>query len=193
MNDGLIKFREGTTLAPQLTVKAWNAMVDAIRRNWIRPGPNTLMNQDVGGTQLWGTGRGGNRRAPTVLTPFQPLDLSASGALKVGFYYGTVNFVIPTLGGAPLDITSPPSVTITATTYFWLKCVGTFGAPDSYVVTIEYNTTGTVPGGEAISATNFTSYLPLARADVASGTMTISRFVFDDLGVESYGSVNFWW
>jgi hypothetical protein len=85
-------------------------------------------------------------------------------------------------------------LTITATRYFWLKCVGTFGSPDTYVVTVESNGTGTVPAAESISATGFTSYLYIGDITVAGGAITAppNQYLFSSLYCESYGNVNLW-
>ena len=53
MHDGLPILREGKSVTPQITAKAWNTLVSTVRRQRVMPGPNTLMNQDVGGTQHW--------------------------------------------------------------------------------------------------------------------------------------------
>ena len=128
------------------------------------------------------------------LLPFTPLNKSVGATLKVGFVSGTVNGIYPTLGGIALNNATPPTQTITVTTWFWLKCVGTFGSPDTYVVTIESNTTGATPSGTTITDTGFTSFIALSTAVVASGAITsLVQLVRSNLGVESYGSVNFWW
>lgn len=123
-----------------------------------------------------------------------PFKLYIADTLKVGVTSGTVNLVVPTLGGTALDNSTPPTLTIAATTYLWLKCVGTFGSPDSYVVTVESNTTGTLPSGTAITATGFTSFLYLGLATVASSAITsVTPYNYgNNWNVESLGSVNVW-
>jgi hypothetical protein len=140
-------------------------------------------------------------RVPTVARsatrradPFQVYNASDGATLKFGVRVGRVNLQIPTLGGVALDNATPPTETITATTYVWLKCVGTFGSPDTYVVTVETTTTTTPPTAEAITGTGFTSCLPIGIVTVASGAITnIEPYVTTNLGVESYGNINNWW
>lgn len=127
-------------------------------------------------------------------TPFQIYNASSGATLKVGVYKGYVNGVMPTLGGTALDNATPPTATITATTWVWLKCVATFGAPDTYVVTVETTTANSPPTAEAITGTGFTSCLLIGIATVSGGVITnVGPEVFYNLGVESYGNVNSWW
>lgn len=143
-----------------------------------------------GGTTLSALG------LPPVVRRTQPVPFKIYryDTLKVGVSSGTVNLVVPTLGGTALDNSTPPTLTIAATTYLWLKCVGTFGSPDSYVVTVESNTTGTLPSGTAITATGFTSYLYLGFATVASSAITsVTPYNYgNNWNVESLGSANIW-
>jgi hypothetical protein len=140
--------------------------------------------------------------APLAPLPFTLYNASEGATLKVGIAPGLVNQISPTYTGATagtggtllLSSVPPPLKTISATTYFWLKCVGTFGANDTYVVTVESNTTGSVPAAESITGTGFTSCLYLGDATVASGAITaINSALRSSLGVESYGNVNNWW
>jgi len=131
--------------------------------------------------------------------PFTLYNASDGATLKVGIAPGLVNGISPTYTGASpsgeLEDNPPPLLTITATTYFWLKVVGTFGSPDTYVVTVESNTTGTTPSGTAISATAFTSFLPIGSATVASGAITAVTPANNgaNWNAESIGSANVWW
>lgn len=126
-------------------------------------------------------------------SPFTPIDRTDGSTLKVGFVVGRVNNVVPTLGGVALDDDTPPAQTITETTYFYLKCTGTFGTTDTYEVIIDSNTTGDTPVS-SITGTGFISYLPLALASVDSGDIEfLSAYVDSNMGVESYGSINLWW
>jgi hypothetical protein len=110
---------------------------------------------------------------------------------------GTVNSEMPTLDTVALDDSTPPEITVTADTWVWVKCVGTFGSPDSYVVTIETSTTEDVPSGTDITSTGFTSFRGLGRVDFTAGPPNtfeiINVYSGGDLGVDSYGSVNHWW
>lgn len=130
--------------------------------------------------------------------PFTLYVASEGATLKVGITPGLVNGISPTFTGASpageLEDLPPPLLTITATRYFWLKCVGTFAAPDTYVITVESNTTGTVPAAESITGTGFTSFLYLGDVTVVSGGISaINSALRSSLGVESYGNVNNWW
>jgi hypothetical protein len=110
---------------------------------------------------------------------------------------GTVNSEMPTLNTIPLDAETKPEITVNADTWVWVKCVGTFGSPDSYVVTIETSTTEDVPSGTDITSTGFTSFRGLGRVIFTAGSPNtfeiINVYSGGDLGVESYASVNHWW
>ena len=110
---------------------------------------------------------------------------------------GTVNSEMPTLNPIPLDAETKPEITVTADTWVWVKCVGTFGSPDSYVVTIETSATEDVPSGTDITSTGFTSFRGLGRVNFTAGSPNtfeiINVYSGGDLGVDSYGSVNHWW
>ena len=137
-----------------------------------------------------------------------PLKLTikqGTAADKFQIVPGTVNSEMPTLGGVAINspvspATTPdtPESTITATTYFWLKCVGLFATPDTYTVTVETVTTAGVPAGTAITATGFTSFFYIGRVVVDTApdpdTFTIqNQHSGGNLGVESFGNVNLWW
>lgn len=134
----------------------------------------------------------------TTAAPFTLYDASSGGTLKVCIRPGTVNGISPTFTDAsPAGVLSddpPPLLTITATRYFWLKVVATFGAPDTYEVTVENTATGSAPGSEDITATGFESYLYLGRATVASGAISaIHSPVQTNLGCDTGGTINAWW
>ena len=192
-NDGLPTFREGVALAPQLTARAMNAIVAAIRRNRVTAGPNQLLDQTSGGTQVWE-----RRRRITVSREF--FEIYQAAALGVSIAPGLVNSISPTFTGASpsgtLASMPPPVLTIAATTYFWLKCVGTFGAPDTYVVTVETTSGTTPPAAEAITGTGFTTCILLGPVVVSGGAIiSVPRpgdYVSSNLKVESYGNINDW-
>lgn len=131
----------------------------------------------------------------------KPLTLkNGTAADKFQVIPGYVNTQMPTLSSTALDAATPPEITVTADVWVWIKCVGTFGTPDSYVVTIETSSTSTVPAGTAISATSFTSFRCIGKVDytAAAGsdpaTYVITNFhTGGNLGVESFGNVNLWW
>ena len=136
------------------------------------------------------------RRQPRL--PFAIYESSDGATLKIAISNGTVNGISPTFTGASpsgeLEDDPPPLLTITATTYFWLKVVATFGSPDTYVVTVENTSTFSPPDPEAITGTDFTSCLFIGYVTVTSGAITaISQSIFSSLGVESYGNINNWW
>ena len=120
----------------------------------------------------------GGGAAPTH--PLQLYNASTSpAALKIGIRPGLVNNISPTFTDASpagtLADDPPPLLTITATTHFWLKVVGTFGtggAADTYVVTIETTATGTAPGSDTLTGTGFTLHRYLGYVTVSGGAIT---------------------
>jgi hypothetical protein len=138
-----------------------------------------------------------SRPRPPAPGPFTLYDASTTTGgtttLKIGVVSGTVNLVVPTLGGVALDNVPPPTATITASTWFWLKVVGTFGTPDTYAVTVETSSTSAVPSGTTITGTGFVSFLSIGSVTIASGAITaIAPANNYNWNVESYGSVNRW-
>ena len=135
-----------------------------------------------------------------------PLTLKQGTAVdKFQVIPGYVNGVMPTLGGvainspvSPATTPATPEITVTADVWVWLKCVGTFGAPDSYVVTIETSSTDTAPAGTAITATGFVSFYKIGDVAVDTApdpdTYTITnQHGGGNLGVDSWGLYNLWW
>jgi hypothetical protein len=160
----------------------------------IRVGPGLALSSGPRGVSINLLPAQRARPATRRAIPFQVYSASDGATLKFGVSVGRVNLQIPTLGGVALDDPTPPTETITATTYVWLKCVGTFGSPDTYVVTVEATTSTTAPDPDSISGTGFVSCLPIAEITVASGAITdIRQLVFANLGVDSYGNINNWW
>ena len=128
----------------------------------------------------------------------QPLTIKrGSEAGKYQVRTGTVNAQTPTLGGTALDAGTPPEITVTADTYVWIKVVGTFGSPDTYVITIETSATGAEPAGADITATGFTSYFFVGWIDYTAGSPATYEINNDysggNLGVESFGNANIWY
>lgn len=135
------------------------------------------------------------RRQGAPRSPFEIYTVNDGTDISFGVRAGLANGQTPTLGGDPLTDNPAPLVVITASRAIWIKCVATFGSPDTYVFTIE-NTAdlSTVPTAEAISGTGFTSCLALGEITIASGVVTgITQLVQSNLGVESYGNINNWW
>ena len=161
----------------------------------------------VGG--LIGWARGVNR----ALTELRDRKIEGKGRTKVGtlkpltiklgtaadkfqIVPGYVNFLMPTLSGTALNNATPPEITVTADVWIYAKVVGTFGSPDTYVMTIHTESTDTPPT-EEVSGTAFTSYFPLGMVDFTSGspsTYVIANYHSGgNLGVESFGAINLWW
>jgi len=110
---------------------------------------------------------------------------------------GFVNGETPTLGGVAINAATPPEFTVTASTYFWIKCVGTFGSPDSFVVTIHTQTAATEPAGTAITGTGFTSFRFIGLVSFTAGSPATyyinPQHGGGNLGVVSFGLYNLWW
>ena len=110
---------------------------------------------------------------------------------------GTVNGVIPTLDSVALDNAEPPEITVSATTYVWLKVEADFlDAPEDWLYTVVYTTTAGTPAGTTITATNFISYLYLGSIVLDNATESFDSsqsYSGGNLRVDSFGSVNFWW
>jgi hypothetical protein len=131
------------------------------------------------------------------LVPALPLTVvpgSTSTAVKV--IPGTINGLIPTLGGVALNAATPPEFTIPAggTRYILAKVEGTFadGAGDSYVVTIVSETSPSIPA--SITPEGFVSSRRLATVVRSGSAITITpAHAGGHLNVESFGSANMWW
>lgn len=123
---------------------------------------------------------------------YLPLEVKFAGSSTISVEYGLVNNVVPTIGSSPLTKTFPfPTISIGQTTNVWLKVVGTFGSPDTYVAEITITS-----GNDAISATEFTSYYPLASVDYTGGTPASINITpihsGGNLIVRSMGNSIFW-
>lgn len=166
MNDGLPTFREGFAIGPQLTARNLNAIVAAIRRNRITPGPNQLLDQSNGGTQVWNR-RG--RPTPTATYPFYAS--MGSAADKVVFEPGIITNagrnISPTVGGGAAMSSIPrPELTITVSGKIYLEAtVDAAGAATS----IDTKNAATTPTDTATL-----KYLELASVTLASGVATIT-------------------
>lgn len=165
MNDGLPTFREGVTLSTQLTARNLQAMVDAIRRNRITPGPNQFMDQNNGGTQVW------ERRARSLFTPYPFYSSIGSAANKVVFEPGIITNagqnISPTVGGGATMATIPrPELTITVSGKIFL--VATVDA-DGVATGIDTQNAAATPTDTATE-----KHLELASVTLASGVATIT-------------------
>jgi hypothetical protein len=134
------------------------------------------------------------------VTPFFLSNASDGTTLKVRIKYGTVNGVVPTgmtdISGLTTDPLPDPDkiVTITGSTWFWLKCVGTFGASeDTYAVTIETTTTANLPTGTTITGSGFVSFRKIGSATVSGTSISyLDQVITSNQSVESYGNTNLW-
>lgn len=83
---------------------------------------NTSLYQDIPDPVAPEGGEGG---VPIVQQthPFQLVDVSEQNSPRIAIRYGTVNSVVPTLGGTPLtpDINNAPFQSVSGNTEFWLK------------------------------------------------------------------------
>lgn len=124
-----------------------------------------------------------------------PLQLvSGTGPTKLQVTSGLVNGQVPTLGGVALNAGTTPEITVAAGIWVWLKVIGTFGTPDSYVITVETSASSAPPTASAITATTFTTCLLVGSATFAGGEITgIETREAGHLGVDSFGAVNLWW
>jgi hypothetical protein len=184
--------------------KAWNLLVDTVEA--LRAKVSRITPQSSGDiihrasttgftshlTRRGGGGSGGS--APLKLTIKQ-----GTAADKFQIIPGTVNSQTPTLGGIALDATTKPEITVTADTWVWVKVVGTFGTPDTYVVTIETEATDSVPSGTDISATGFVAFYYIGKIlftdnDPDPDTFEIvNQHGGGNLGVDSWGLYNHFW
>lgn len=136
--------------------------------------------------------------APPPLVEETPLILVAgTAANKVRVIDGLVNGLHPTIGGTELNADPPPEITVSTTSTVWLKCVGVFGSPDTYTVTVQTSSgasTTTPPTASVISGTGFTSYQPLGYVYFDAGAITSIEKIYrgGHMGVVSHGSANLW-
>lgn len=125
-----------------------------------------------------------------------PLQIQNAGESKIYITPGLVNYTnYPTISGTSINDNPKPTLTISANSWIWIKCVGTFGTTDTYVVTIEKTTSSTQPSPSSITATGFTSCLMIGTVGFSSGSITAITNIFSggNLGVESFASTNMWW
>ena len=152
-------------------VTAWNALVDLVFALSVQSvGSQMLMRRGVDGTSL-----SVKRVAGGVGAAEKKLIIkSGSDVDKFRVTAGRLNGLIPTLGGTALDDATTPEFTVTADTHVWIKCVGVFGSPDTYTVTIETDTAGSgygdPPAGTAISGTGWTGYRYVGVVEFTGGT-----------------------
>lgn len=121
--------------------------------------------------------------------------LDSNGDSLVRVTPGYVNGEMPTLETVPLDDEELPTIVVDEDKYVWLKCVGTFGSPDTYVVTVETESTDVVPTGTEITAYGFVSFFKIGYAIFNyPGDIEITNIHSGgNLGVDSWGLYNLWW
>jgi|14BtaG_2_1085337.scaffolds.fasta_scaffold01067_6 hypothetical protein len=126
---------------------------------------------------------------PTLLAPL----LLKKGSAD--YYYqitpGYVNLEMPTLSGTALDAATPPELFISQDSWVWIKVVGTFGSPDTYVVTIEGTVSNSPPASDSITGTTFTSYFPIGWIDYSEDEIHHIH-TGGNLTVRSFGNSNIW-
>ena len=184
---GAIKQLESSPpFVAELADKINELVLTANKVEGIKAGTGITLTVSEGGIMVSASGTGTGGTVESTTYPFQMTDISVGATLKVSIRQGTVNGVYPT----GMNATTPKEFTITATTTFYLKVVGTFGAPDTYAVTIE-----TTAVTESITGTGFVSGYAIGAATVSSGAIVspMNQLVFKSLGVESAGSENMWW
>jgi len=139
--------------------------------------------------------RNKNPRINTLDLYLVQAGLDSGGDYLVRVTSGYVNGEMPTLGGTALDDADPPTIVVDEDKYVWLKCVGTFGSPDTYVVTVVTETTDVVPTGTDISATGFVSFFRVGYAifNVTGDATITNTHSGGNLGVDSWGLYNLWW
>ena len=185
-----------------IPLKAWNNLVDLIFALSVQSvGSQLLMRRGVDGTSLSvkrmaGGGGGGLAQLPLLIK-------LGSEAGKFQISDGRVNTQSPTLGGVVIGgdpdadpVVPPPEFTVTADVWVYVKVVGTFSAPDTYVVTIDQQASDEPPA-EVVSASGFTSYNIIGKVVFTSGapdSYSIENYHGGgNMGIESFGSVNLWW
>jgi len=144
----------------ELRASRMNRLREKAISNQILPGVGTRTTSTAGGTIVSGI-----KRRPYTTLP--PLLLVWRSSNKVGVTPGYCNGIMPTIGGTALDASPKPQLTITANCLVWLQIVGTFGSPDTYVVTVESGATVTPT---SITGTEFT------------GTWLLGNVTLNDLG-----------
>ena len=158
--------------------------------------------QELGGSTSYdyspkqdSSGGGGGGGGDTVTLPILGLQIASSSSTKVYITEGTVNSQYPTLNGTAINNATPPTLTISSKSWIWIKCVGVFGATDSYTITIVKTSTDAAPSEPAITTTGFTSCFLIGYVEVSGSAISsiVNDFSGGNLGVESFGSNNLWW
>jgi hypothetical protein len=180
----------------QLSATKLNSVSQGQKSNQIQPGVGYRVTQTPGGTTVSVIKR---RARAATSDPLKLTIKQGTAADKFQIIPGTVNGLMPTLSATALDATTPPEITVTADTWAWIKVVGTFGDPDTYVVTIVTESTDSVPTGTDISATGFVAYYYIGKITDTDNTPDPNTYEIENrhgggnLGVDSWGLYNLWW
>ncbi len=186
MNDGLPTFREGMALAPQLTARALNAIVAAIRRNRVTPGPNQLLDQSTGGTQVW------NRRGRSIISQGPILPFSVSLVTPASDTAPTAGLQVSSRIYKSISTTNTLSITdlgtaitLASNTYVWIQVTVSALAPTAAAII-----TGTawpslvVTSGSPAAQTQFN--VPIGRVMATAPTKPGFEFSITISGVTTY-------
>jgi hypothetical protein len=157
----------------------------------IEPGDGYTVNNFGGAASL-------SIESQTQFYPDAPLVVKSAGSDKVYIIPGTVNQLVPTVGGTYIDARPRPTITVTASGYIILRVVRVANQPFPNTPTIYYNATipadSTTYGHFALaSVTRTGSPTTGYSVSVASfrspliGAVHVSRASF------SSGVNHYWW
>ena len=125
--------------------------------------------------------------------PDVPLTVQKVGADKVYIVPGTVNNIVPTVGGTYIDALPRPTITVTATGYIILRVVRVANEPFPNTPTIYYN--ATIPAD-----TTTYGHFALASVNVTSGALTVASLRSPLIGAVHVSRASFdfntnyyWW
>jgi len=178
MNDGIPHIKRGNTVQPQITSKSINDLAAAVKRFRVTPGPNTLMHQGPGGTQVWNkTPQRSLARA--TISPWAVRNVSASSELRISVYPGFVNGEAPVISGTSILDTPPPYLVLTVTCSISIKA--TVDTSDN-ITTYELVATSSIPISTYTPGSGGIAYARIATVGISSGIITsISQRTFSNL------------
>jgi hypothetical protein len=115
--------------------------------------------------------------------------IPGSAANKVQIVPGYINGSMVKLGGANLNRTPPPELTISGTTTIYLKVVTTYAASPRDVATVQ-TTTGTAQ----LTPDGFTSYRRIAEVKLQNRSAVITNFsAGGSYSAAAFGATIIWW
>jgi hypothetical protein len=190
MNEDIPHFEPLKPSSVQLSSARLNKVGFAIQGARIQPSVGVRVTNTPAGSTVSVIKKRVAKYVPTL-----PLTIKQTFPSRVEIVSGKVNNQVPTLNGTALDHDPAPYYDITESKNVWIKCVGTFGTPDTYVITIELTTDSTPPSASSITGTGFVSCFQIGSIEFGSGQITSVTNIFagGNLGVESFGSTNMWW